>query len=96
MVHCYLWEWQNDATLIDCGMPSDGGKIVAALVDHGYPVHTINRIIITHVDMDHTGGLPALKEASGASVICHVVEKETMEHPSRRRTGSPILGFSTY
>ena len=92
MVHAYLWEWDGKNTLIDCGMPNSADKLLSGLVANGYPVHTIDRIIITHVDADHTGGLPAVKKATGAEVVCHVVEKQYMEHPAQRKTPSPVAG----
>ncbi len=92
MVHAYLWEWGGKYTLIDCGMPNSADKLIAGLVSNGHPAHTIDRIIVTHVDADHTGGLPAVKKASGAAVVCHTVEKQYMEHPSKRKTPSPITG----
>lgn len=90
-VHCYMWEWQGKISLIDCGMPKDGKTILSALVDHGNPVHSVDRILITHVDMDHTGGLPTVKKATGASVVCHAVEKQAMEHPNRRKITSVAI-----
>lgn len=84
-VHCYLWEWDEGATLIDAGFPQDARTILDALVRHGYPLHSIKRIITTHVDLDHAGGLAALKRATQATVICHTVEKEYMENPGRRK-----------
>lgn len=93
-VHCYLWRWSRGATLIDCGLPRDGDKILRALVNNGHPVHTIDRIIVTHVDMDHTGGLPTVKRATGADVVCHENEREFMENPTRRKMGSVLMDAS--
>ena len=90
-VHCYLWEWAGGVTLVDCGMPRDGDKILNALVGNGFPVHSVNRIIVTHVDMDHTGGLPAVREGTRAQIVCHVAEKQVMENPGRRRMGSFMM-----
>jgi len=86
-VHCYLWEWSGGLTLIDTGHPSDAATILQALRKRGYALHNIRRIIITHVDPDHSGGLAQLKKATGAVVACHVVEKQIMEEPWRRRPG---------
>ena len=90
-VHSYLWERQGGVTLIDCGLPSHGAVILGALVNNGYPLHTVNRIIVTHVDLDHTGGLGPVRRATGASVICHAVEKEYLENPGRRKLASVLL-----
>ncbi|MFN2201267.1 MAG: MBL fold metallo-hydrolase [Caldilineaceae bacterium] len=90
-VHAYLWEWEGGVTLIDCGMPAHADKILDALVANRYPVHAVNRIIITHVDLDHTGGLPAVQARTGAAVICHEAELQYMENPGRRRPRSLLL-----
>jgi glyoxylase-like metal-dependent hydrolase (beta-lactamase superfamily II) len=91
MVHCYLWEWQDGVTLIDCGLPSSGKTIVQALVTNGYPLHNVKRIILTHGDADHMGSAAALKRATGAGVACHTVEKALLEKPSRRKPSSMWL-----
>ncbi|MEZ4615242.1 MAG: MBL fold metallo-hydrolase [Caldilineaceae bacterium] len=84
-VHCYLWEWHGGVTLIDAGHPKDADTILAALRKHGYAAHTVRRIIVTHVDLDHTGGLAQLQRATGAKVACHAVEKYWLEHPWKRQ-----------
>lgn len=84
-VHCYLWEWDNGYTLIDTGYPQDGKRILDALVRQRIPFHALRRIIITHADLDHSGGLAQIKRATQAKVVCHAVEKEYLEHPRRRQ-----------
>jgi len=84
-VHCYLWEWQQGVTLIDAGFPRDAGTILTALAKRGYALHNLRRIIITHVDLDHTGGLAQVKKATGARVACHTVEKVLLENPTQRK-----------
>ncbi len=83
-VHCYLWEWEDGVTLIDAGYPNDGPKILDALVENNFPLYSVKRIIVTHADLDHTGGLAQVKRATRASVACHAVEKEYLEEPARR------------
>ncbi len=55
-------------TLIDAGMPGMEGAIEAALTEVGASLSDIKRIIVTHHDLDHIGGLPAVVAASGAQV----------------------------
>lgn len=90
-VHCYLWEWSGGYTLIDTGMPKDARTILDVLVRNNFPLHMLTRIIVTHSDLDHAGGLAKIKRATGASVLCHAVEKELLEHPRRRPMGSLIV-----
>ena len=84
-VHCYLWEWQGGITLIDTGHPRDAETILQALRQRGHTAHSVRRIIITHADLDHTGGLAQLKRATNAQVACHAVEKRLLEHPWERQ-----------
>ena len=91
MVHAYLWEWEGGVTLIDTGVPSAGDTIIKALVDNGYPLHRVQRIILTHGDADHMGSAAKLKRATGAPVLCHAVEKDLVEHPWKRRPNALLL-----
>lgn len=84
-VHCYLWEWQGGVTLIDAGHPYDATTILAALRKQGYAAHTVRRIIVTHADLDHSGGLAELQARTGATVACHAVEKPLLERPWQRQ-----------
>ncbi|MFM7173072.1 MAG: MBL fold metallo-hydrolase [Caldilinea sp.] len=83
-VHCYLWEWSGGLTLVDTGFPGDVHTILDALSASGRALHSVRRIIVTHADMDHVGGLAKLKRATGAVVGCHSVEKVLLEHPEKR------------
>ena len=98
-VHCYLWEWDEGVTLIDTGFPDDGKKILQALRQHGYALHSVKRIIITHADVDHIGGLAVIKRATQAPIACHAVEKIFLEEPQRRQPAAlwmrPIFWFVT-
>lgn len=90
-VHCYLWEWSGGLTLIDTGFPRDARKILEALKQHHRPLHQVRRIIITHADLDHSGGLAAIKRVTQAEVVCHAVEKEYLEYPLRRKPAALFM-----
>ena len=91
MVNCYLWEWDEGVTLIDTGMPGDAKTILDVLKARGHALHTVRRILVTHMDVDHVGSLLKLRQATGAAVACHTVEKEFLEHPGRRRPANLLL-----
>ena len=98
-VHCYLWEWEQGYTLIDTGFPKDARTILDALVSNKVALHNLRRIIITHADPDHSGGLAQLKRATQAQIVCHAVEREYLEFPQRRRVSAwymrlPLLAAS--
>jgi glyoxylase-like metal-dependent hydrolase (beta-lactamase superfamily II) len=98
-VHCYLWEWADGYTLIDTGFPKDARIILDALIRNRVALHGIRRVIVTHADPDHSGGLAQIKRATQAQVVCHAVEKEFLEYPQRRHVSAwymrvPLLAAS--
>ena len=81
----YLLIDPDGLTLIDAGLPGSQRKILRYLAELGYKPHDLKRILITHADFDHVGGLAALKAASGARIYASAVEAEAMleRHASR-------------
>lgn len=90
VVNAYVWQRPDGGlTLIDAGMPSDAPKILAFVSSLG--AGRLDRIIATHGDIDHIGGLAAVQAASGAQVICHAVEKAVVEGREPRKMGDSLL-----
>ena len=90
VVNAYVWERPDGGlTLIDAGMPGDAPKILAFLDKLGQG--RLDRIIATHGDIDHIGGLAAVQAASGARIICHAVEKAVVEGRAKRVMGDSLL-----
>lgn len=81
----YLLIDPDGLTLIDAGLPGSQRKILRYMADLGYSPHDLKRILITHSDFDHVGGLAALKAATGARVYASSVEADAMleRHASR-------------
>ncbi len=71
----YAIQDEDGLTLIDTGLASAVPKIVKELKTISREPTDIKRIIITHAHPDHIGGLPKLKELSGAQVLCGHREK---------------------
>ena len=69
-VNAYLADDGGDLTLVDTGTPRDGGRIRAAIKETGHEVKDLERVLITHFDIDHVGALAGLLESSGAT--CYV------------------------
>ena len=57
----YLWRDGDSVTLIDTGAPGSGNQILSA-------VPGIDRIVLTHGHVDHTGSAAELRESTGAPV----------------------------
>ncbi|MGZ6315854.1 MAG: MBL fold metallo-hydrolase [Anaerolineales bacterium] len=73
-------------TLIDTGLPGSDKKILQYMRERGFSAKDLVRIIITHSDVDHVGGLAALQRASGARVFASAIEAAAIAkgEPSRR------------
>lgn len=71
-----LWD-EKEVVLVDTGFPGQVGAIKAALDEAGLTGRRLTRIIITHQDIDHVGGLPDLlrESADGLEVLCHEEER---------------------
>jgi glyoxylase-like metal-dependent hydrolase (beta-lactamase superfamily II) len=82
----YLLIDQDGLTLVDAGLPGSHKKILRYMAGLGYAPRDLKRILITHSDFDHVGGLAALKKATGARVYASPVEAQAMAegHASRQ------------
>jgi glyoxylase-like metal-dependent hydrolase (beta-lactamase superfamily II) len=58
-VNAYLAD-DDVLTLVDAGTPRDAGTIRAAVEQAGFTVGDIERILVTHYDLDHVGTLSKL------------------------------------
>ena len=93
----YIIMDSDGLTLIDTGLPGSDKKILSYMRERGFSANDLTRIIITHADADHVGGLSALKRASGARVYASAIEAAAIAKgvPSRRlrptRSGRRLL-----
>lgn len=74
----YLLIDPDGLTLIDAGMPGSEKKILHYISELGFMSKDLKRIIITHADFDHVGGLAALKKVSDARVLGSALEAAAM------------------
>ncbi|NOZ50125.1 MAG: MBL fold metallo-hydrolase [Chloroflexi bacterium] len=99
-VNAYLWTGAGGPSLIDSGYPWTTEKLLQEMRAAGVHPADLKRIIITHADLDHTGGLTYLLEQSPARVCCHTAEAayvQGQKHKRRRGLGgilnTPIFWF---
>ncbi|MFB6172290.1 MAG: MBL fold metallo-hydrolase [Haloarculaceae archaeon] len=58
----------GEVSLIDTGLRWNLPSLRGELADAGYGVDDLDRVLLTHYDLDHTGGLEHLREAEGLPV----------------------------
>lgn len=93
-VNVYLWTGEGGPTLIDTGYPWTYAKLVDELASAGVQPADLQRIILTHADLDHIGGLRALREACDAPACCHAVEAAYIQGEESKKPGGSALGFA--
>ena len=70
-----LWD-DNTVILVDTGLPVSLVEIKKAMENAGIPFKRLNKIIITHQDIDHIGGIKSiLEELPDVEVLAHEEEK---------------------
>lgn len=56
-VNAYLVDDGGTVTLVDAGLPWDGRRLVRAVAAAGHSVGDVERVLVTHYDIDHVGAL---------------------------------------
>ncbi|MFB6166356.1 MAG: MBL fold metallo-hydrolase [Haloarculaceae archaeon] len=56
-VNAYLVDDAGTLTMVDAGNPWDGRRLVVGLDGAGYALSDLDRVLLTHFDVDHAGGL---------------------------------------
>lgn len=77
----------GSVTLIDAGLPVSSPGIRSELNTAGYGVDDIDRVLVTHYDLDHVGGLHRLGPRLDATVYIGVNDLDLLE----RRSSPPLL-----
>jgi glyoxylase-like metal-dependent hydrolase (beta-lactamase superfamily II) len=73
-----IWD-EDEAILVDVGYPGQLREVLAAMNKAGIPLHRLNKIIITHQDFDHIGGLKEMLTDHKIQVITLDEEKPYIE-----------------
>lgn len=88
-VNAILLDDDNGPVLVDTGVPDSAGKILAGLKELGHAPEDVQKIIVTHKHIDHTGSLADLKNATGAPAVMHPVDAASV------RVGESFLPVKT-
>jgi len=65
-VNAYLADDDGTLTLVDGGTPIDGGRLRTAVELAGYHLTDLERVLVTHYDVDHVGSLAGIIADTGA------------------------------
>ena len=83
----------GELTLIDTGVEGSEHKILRALEELGKSPSDLRHILITHLHADHTGGMAALKKASGATTYMHPLDAADYSQGITMRPIQPGAGL---
>jgi glyoxylase-like metal-dependent hydrolase (beta-lactamase superfamily II) len=76
-VNAYLVEDDAGLALVDTGMPWQADSVRRALEVAGFSMRDVDRVLLTHYDVDHVGGLRSLLDsARDVEVCCGVGDAE--------------------
>jgi glyoxylase-like metal-dependent hydrolase (beta-lactamase superfamily II) len=89
----YVLVDDDGLTVIDTGLPRSERKILAYVASLGKSAQDVKRIIITHADLDHVGGLATLHKVTGARTYASKIEAEAIAAGRPSRMINPS-GFS--
>lgn len=95
-VNVYLWTGAGGPTLIDTGLPGSVAQLVDELKALGVTPAALQRIIITHADLDHIGGLKVLKAQSPAPVSCHAAEAPYLRGEKMKAANPSVIGYLSH
>ncbi|MGO4371040.1 MBL fold metallo-hydrolase [Paenibacillus sp. 2TAB19] len=79
-----LWDEEN-VILVDAGFPGQLPLLRDELERVGIPIDRVNRIIVTHQDLDHIGGLPAIRAALSHKPVVYASAPEIPYIQGERR-----------
>ena len=76
--NAYVIENGDKSILVDASNKNKAEKILKAIKDIGLEPSSIAVIILTHAHYDHVGSLPELRRQTGAKVIAHEVDRDSL------------------
>jgi glyoxylase-like metal-dependent hydrolase (beta-lactamase superfamily II) len=83
-VNWYLVEDGGRLTAVDAGLPNFSKTLEEDLRTIGHAPSDVDAVVLTHSDSDHTGVVPALRDA-GARVFIHAADDGTLRKPGPKK-----------
>lgn len=92
---CYLVEaGEGRSVLVDAGLGTDPGALLANIEATGHRPADVLALVLTHCHVDHTGGAPAVVDASGCQVVAHEADANAIEEGDPLRTAAGAYGVA--
>jgi glyoxylase-like metal-dependent hydrolase (beta-lactamase superfamily II) len=88
----YLIKGNDNAALVDAGTGKGHSRVIKNIEKTGTGINNISHLFITHCHYDHTGGIEALRRASGCKVVAHELDSEFLEMGDSRVTAASWYG----
>ena len=92
-VNAILLDDDDGPVIVDTGVPDSAGKILAGFQELGHAPEDVQKIIVTHKHVDHTGSLADLKSATGAPAVMHPVDAASVRIGESIRPVKPSPGI---
>ncbi len=89
-VNAYLVRTEAGFLLIDTGLSFERRKLLRDLDDAGCGPGTLNLIVITHGDADHSGNAAYLRDAYGTPIAMHRAESGAVERGDMFLSRGPL------
>ncbi len=90
LVNFYVVEDGGRLTVVDGGLRGYAPDLESDLAALGHGIGSVDAVVLTHSDADHTGVVPRLREA-GARVLIHRADGATLAKPGPKSgDASPI------
>jgi glyoxylase-like metal-dependent hydrolase (beta-lactamase superfamily II) len=88
----YIIKGHSESIIVETGHPGAVEHILAALKTNEIAPESISHIMITHVHLDHSGGVGGLiKTCTNAKVVCHPRARLHLMDPERLVKGSKLV-----
>src|SRR6476620_633298 len=81
-VASYMLEHSGGVAIVASGPGSTLGALEAALKTHGYGIHNITHVLLTHIHLDHAGASGYLAQ-QGAQILVHPVGAPHLLNPEK-------------
>lgn len=83
-IHPVIFHDEENIILVDTGFPNQIQLFIDQFKLSEIPFDRINKVILTHQDIDHVGSLPAILGTSAKPIetLAHIVEKAYLEGDS--------------